>query len=189
MLVARTSEEARLYLDLHACDCGEQRFDPRHWLEQRGDDLVAVYEGECPQCGRTRRYEFLLAEEMPGPFPSFGAGVSQIIDAGEFLWAASERVGTIPVDLNLLAAQRWPQAMRDVRYGIAAVTEAVKFLADGTDELADTAVVAQRGRDLRQRRPRLFTRAGLQGQLDSFRDTLADLEYFNPRQPGGAPRG
>jgi len=189
MLVTRSSEEARLYLEVHACDCGEEQFDPRHWLDQRGDDLVAVYEGECPNCGRTRRYEFRLDKQMPGQFPSFGTGVSQILDAGEFLWAASTRLATIPVDLNLLPAERWPAAMLDTRYGIAAVTEAAKFLVDGADELPDTAVVGQRGRDLRRARPRLFTRAGLQDRLDLLSSLLANLEYFDPRQPGGAPKG
>jgi hypothetical protein len=192
MLMARTSEEAHLYIALHPCDCGRTAYDPhslnfepRHWLEERDGELVAVYEGECRGCGTTRRFEFVLDRNMPGPSPSFGAGQSQIIDAGEFLWAAAEQVGWIPVDLALLPADRWSLAIQDTRLGLAMVEEAVKFLPPGSDELPEWTVVAERGRSLRRAWPDRFSREGLLGQVESYRSTLRDLEYFDPTRRGG----
>jgi hypothetical protein len=189
MLFARTSEEAHLYMALHPCECGRTAYDPhslnfepRHWLEERDGELVAVYEGECTGCGTTRRFEFVLDRQMPGPSPSFGAGQSQIIDAGKSLWAAADQIRWIPLDLAALPAAQWSLALQDTRLGLAMLEEAVKLLPPDVDELPEWTVVAERGRSLRRAWPERFTREGLADQVDMYRSTLRDLEHFDPRR-------
>jgi hypothetical protein len=45
-----------------------------------------------------------------------------------------KQIDWIPVDLNLLPAQQWQQAIHDVRLATAMMEEAVKFLPAGVDD-------------------------------------------------------
>src|SRR5262245_59476737 len=77
---------------LHPCDhCGEEDFPwSRHEIGPGDDGLVSVYQGDCPSCGRPRRFAFAVDEQSVPPPAYGGPEPSQIIDPGEF-YAMGER--------------------------------------------------------------------------------------------------
>jgi hypothetical protein len=85
MLIARSLQEAGLYVELHPCECGAAGELTFSVIERDGMPVV-VYQGDCPGCGRSRRFEFRIpAEPVAGPAYG-GQEPSEIVDAGEFLW-------------------------------------------------------------------------------------------------------
>ena len=54
--VARTRDEARLYLDLTPCTCGEVDADWKHATGLLDGELVSVYDACCPNCDAEREY-------------------------------------------------------------------------------------------------------------------------------------
>lgn len=185
MLIARSTQEAHLYMDLHACECGAKDFEREHRLEERDGALVAVYEGVCPQCGRTRSYAFLMADELPPAPPTFGgAEPSRIIDPGEFLWV-SDQVGT---DAGLRLLNVPPAEQREHRasfeYGLAALDEVIKFLPEGADSIPEDRFTSERGRELYRKDPTRFDRVWLLDSQARKRRILAGIDQFSP--PAGA---
>jgi hypothetical protein len=183
MLIARSTQEAHTYMDLHACACGAAEFDRQHRLEDRDGTLVSVYEGVCSQCGRTRSFEFAMSEgPSPAP-PAFGGPEpSQIIDPGEFLWI-SDRMST-ESGLRLLNT---PLAEhRDVRpataYAIAALEEVAKFLPEGADRIPEDRFTSKRGREVYEQDPTRFTRKEITTALELTREILAGIDRFSPPQ-------
>jgi hypothetical protein len=173
MLVARTADEAHLYMRMHPHSCGEHRFDPPHWQEDRDGTLVVVYEGPCARCGKLRRFEFALDPAMPPPSPSFGHGVSRILDPGEFMFAseaAAERVESFNG-----AAEASAQARRDLNYAIAALEEVLKFIPVGEAAVPDSAFPSSTGVLYQARHPDKFTRRYLDERLQLYRDVLASI--------------
>ncbi|MFD4564679.1 hypothetical protein [Streptomyces sp. NPDC058475] len=183
MLIARSMQEAHLYMDLHACVCGAEEFDRQHRLEDRDGVLVTVYEGGCPQCGRPRSFEFALLDEEPPAPPAFGGPEpSRIIDPGEFLWIG-DRVST-ESGLRLLNT---PLAEhREIRpataYAIAAFEEVAKFLPDGADRIPEDRFTSERGREVYAKDPTRFTRKEIDAALELKRKILADIDRFSPPQ-------
>lgn len=185
MLIARSTQEAHLYMDLHACVCGAEGFEREHRLEERDGVLVAVYEGPCPKCGRTRSYEFRLADELPPAPPAFGGTEpSRIIDPGEFLWI-SDQVAT---DTGLRLLHTPPTEQREQRVGsafaLAAVEEVLKFLPEGADRVPEELFTSERGREVYRKNPRRFERAELLDNLARKRRVLESIDRFSP--PPGA---
>lgn len=183
MLIARSAQEAHLYMDLHVCVCGATQFDRQHRLEDRAGTLVSVYEGTCPQCGRTRSYEFALPDGLPVAPPAFGGSEpSQIIDPGEFLWV-SDQVAT-DSGLRLLNTPR--DTHRDLRpataYALAALEEVAKFLPEGADRIPEDRFVSERGREIYAKDPTRFERKDIQFALDLSRRILAGIDSHTPPQ-------
>ncbi|MEV5435305.1 hypothetical protein AB0K80_04625 [Streptomyces sp. NPDC052682] len=181
MLIARSMQEAHLYMDLHACVCGAEEFEREHRLEDRDGVLFAVFEGVCPQCGRARSFEFRMSDELPPAPPAFGgAEPSRIIDPGEFMWIG-DRVST-ESGLRLLNT---PLAEhREIRpataYAIAAFEEVAKFLPEGADRIPEERFTSERGREMYAKNPDRFTRAGIDDALERKRAILADIDRFSP---------
>ncbi|MFE1921420.1 hypothetical protein ACFW91_02460 [Streptomyces asoensis] len=190
MLRARSSLEAHLYMDLHPCECGSTDFDRRHRLEQRGEDIVAVYEGPCRECGRNRNFAFLMADEIPPPPPAFGgAAPSEIIDPGEFAEVAhriSRQVG-----LNLLNSPNSEhRAYRGaMAYALAAFEEIPKFIPEGLNAVPASAFTSDVGRARYEREPAKFDRDILEMDIDLGRKILADIDTVSPPLGESGSRG
>ncbi|WP_327316685.1 hypothetical protein [Streptomyces sp. NBC_01235] len=186
MLTARSAFEAHLYMDLHPCECGSGDFDRQHRLEQHGDDIVAVYEGPCRQCGTTRRFVFRMAEEIPPPPPAFGGREpSQIIDPWEFAevgFRISESTG-----IKLLNTPKSEHGkLRDaVAYTVAAFEEIPKFIPPGQDAVPASAFTSEAGKAGYRRDPGNFDRDILEMNIKNARAVLANIDKHST-PPGGA---
>ncbi|WP_327254736.1 hypothetical protein [Streptomyces sp. NBC_01244] len=174
-------------MDLHPCECGSADFERRHHLEQHGDDLVAVYEGVCRGCGRDRRFEFVMAVEIPPPPPAYGgAEPSEIIDPGEFSEVADRyRRWAGPGLLNSPESEhhKYRGAMASA---LAAVEEVFKFIPVGQDSVPASAFTSARGRARYERDPGKFSRELLDYELSITREVLADIDDSIARSSGGA---
>ncbi|MFJ1808705.1 MULTISPECIES: hypothetical protein [unclassified Streptomyces] len=188
MLRARSSLEAHLYMDLHPCECGSPDFDRRHRLEQRGDDIVAVYEGACRECGRNRNFTFLMADEIPPPPPAFGgAQPSTIIDPGEFAEVAhrvSRRAGLDMLNSPESEHRTYRGAMA---YALAAFEELLKFIPPGLDAIPAAAFTSEVGRARYEREPAKFDRDILEMDIDLTRKVIADIDAVSSPPGDRAP--
>ena len=175
MLVARSSAECHLYMDLHPCRCGNLDFEPEHWLEQNGEHLVARYQGICPGCGAKRSFEFVLDPQMPPPPPAYGGDrPSQIIDPGQFLHVSQQLAGAVPADPADLGPDEDPEEARELlRMAIAALEEVLKFIPEGADRVPEEAFTAPEGWMIYHREPGRFRRGRLEAVLEAYRHTLA----------------
>ncbi|MBZ6475871.1 hypothetical protein [Streptomyces griseocarneus] len=183
MLITRSMQEAHLYMDLHPCVCGTEEFDRQHRLEDRDGVLTSVYEGVCPQCGRTRLFEFTMSDEHPPAPPAFGGPEpSRIIDPGEFMWIG-DRVST---ESGLRLLNTPPAEHREIRpataYAIAAFEEVAKFLPEGADCIPEDRFTSERGREMYAKDPSRFTRKRIISHLELKRDILAGIDRFSPPQ-------
>jgi hypothetical protein len=177
--LARTSDEAHVYLDLHPCVCGEREF-PRSTAIVQLDDAGALgsrYDGLCPACGRYREYVFRLPADLLLPPPGevrYGDGTpSELLDPGEWLWVADRHAGSVPADASGLD----PAARRQVRAAIsaaaAAMDEVLAFLPDGADAVPAEAMRTDLGRLVYDDEPYRFDRDRLEVVRDTYRDLLA----------------
>ncbi|MEU5811521.1 hypothetical protein [Streptomyces sp. NPDC047718] len=183
MLIARSAQEAHLYMDLHACVCGATQFDRQHRLEDREGTLVSVYEGACAQCGRTRSFEFTISDDRPPAPPAFGGPEpSRIIDPGEFLWT-SDRIST---DSGLRLLNTPITEHREVRpataYATALLEEVVKFLPEGAERIPEDRFTSERGREMYAKDPSRFTRMDLTLALELKHRILAGIDEHSPPQ-------
>ncbi|MFI5796778.1 hypothetical protein [Streptomyces sp. NPDC051677] len=177
MLTARSSSEAHLYMDLHACECGSGDFERRHRLEQHGDDIVAVYEGVCRQCGTTRRFTFRMAEENPPPPPAFGGPEpSKIIDPGEFADVAFRISESAGVELLNTPESEHHKLRNPVAYAVAAFEEIPKFIPPGEDAVPAAAFTSEAGKARYEREPRKFERKILEMNIKRARAVLAGID-------------
>jgi hypothetical protein len=181
MLIARSLQEAHLYMDLHACVCGAEEFGREHRLEDRDGVLVAVYEGACSRCGRARSFEFQLAEELPPSPPAFGgAEPSTIIDPGEFM-SVGDRTSTASGLRLLNTPLAEHRTIRpQVAYALALFEEVAKFLPEGEDRIPADRFTSELGRALYAKDPTRFTRERIEDSLERGRAILVDLDHFSP---------
>ncbi|MBE4735140.1 MULTISPECIES: hypothetical protein [Streptomyces] len=177
MLTARSSAEAHLYMDLHRCECGSGDFDRQHRLELRGDVLVAVYEGACRQCERTRRFEFRMAEEVPPPPPAFGGPEpSQIIDPGEFEAVAGRLAESTGIQLLNTPEAEHHQFRDAIAYVVAAYEEMLKFLPPGENAIPAGAFTSEVGKARYRRDPGNYDRDILELNVRAARAVLNDID-------------
>lgn len=189
MLTARSSAEAHLYMDLHRCECGSGDFDRKHRLELRGDSLVAVYEGACAQCARTRRFEFRMTEEIPPPPPAFGgAEPSQIIDPGEFEAVAGRLAESTGIQLLNTPESEHHKFRGAMAYVVAAYEEMLKFLPPEQDAIPADAFVSEVGRARYRHDPRNYERDILEMNVRDARAVLDDIDEVSGKG-GGATSG
>ncbi|MFC4584706.1 hypothetical protein [Sphaerisporangium corydalis] len=151
--VARTRDEAHLYLDLHPCEeCGSVDTTWENGLVDAEGALAARYSGTCAGCGTRRVHLFGLPERevVSARFPTFGGPEpSQLLDAGEWLWVADLTAGNVPAGD--------PDAARQaLAIAVAAVEEVVKFIPPGADTVPGTAFWTDRGRLTRDTEPGRF---------------------------------
>jgi hypothetical protein len=169
--VARTRDEAHLYLDLHPCGtCGSVGTTWEHALVNVDGELTARYAGTCPACGAERGYLFGLPERetISGRFPMFGGPeASQLLDAGEWLWVADLTAGNVPAGEPETARQ----ALATAR---AAVEEVIKFVPPGEDGVPEGAFWSDRGRQVRDAEPGRFRLDRLLIARDAYRRFAAE---------------
>src|SRR5947208_607578 len=162
--VARTRDEAHLYLDLHPCeDCGSVDTAWDSALVDVGGELANRYAGTCARCGRQREYLFGLPERetVPVGFPTFGGPEpSQLVDAGQWLWVA---------DLSAEGAAEDPEEARGtLAIAIAALEEILKFMGAGAERVPERAFWSETGRRVRDQDPARFIRARLVEQREEL---------------------
>ncbi len=173
MLVARSSPECHLYIELHPCACGETTLAARSRTESRGDALIAVYEGPCARCRVVRKFEFRLADAIPPAPPAFGGDApSTILDAGQFLHAADRIAKRVPGDLTKLTAKDLATAHHDLATAAAAIDEVLKLIPPGLDHVPEASIESELGRKLYAAEPGRFRRVRLAAVRDTYRGLL-----------------
>lgn len=174
--LARTNAEAHLYMDMHPCEgCGESEFDMQSSVISLPEGLASRYTGSCPRCQRRRAFTFLLPEEIVFPDPdepSFGdERPSELLDPGEWLWLADLLSRNVPAEPSDDDPARRRAALLDLRTAAAAISEVLKFLPDGADELDLDVFWSDRGRAVFGGEPGRFDR----GRLEVVRTTYRDI--------------
>jgi hypothetical protein len=168
--VARTRDEAHLYLDLHPCRCGSVETAWDSGAVDVAGELAVCYDGICAGCGVEREFVFALPqrEVMPEGWPTFGGPEpSQLLDAGEWLWVSDLTAGNVPTNDQNAARQALVMAR-------AAVEEVMKFIPDGHERVPDHAFWSELGRQVRDAEPARFQRERLEVVRDTYRDLAAD---------------
>ena len=168
--VARTRDEAQLYLELHPCpDCGSTETPWEHGLAEVDGELVTSYAGICPGCDAERQYLFGLPDRETGTagWPTFGGPEpSELLDAGEWMTLAAQAAAIVPVDRveggKVLAVAR------------AAVDEAIKFVPAGQDAVPEDEFWTPEGRALRDAEPGRFRLDRLLVVRDTYRDLVRE---------------
>jgi hypothetical protein len=168
--VARTRDEAHLYLDLHPCaECGSAETTWDNGLVGLGDEPASRYSGTCSGCGTHREFLFGLPERevIPAGWPTFGGREpSELLDPGEWLWVADLTASNVPTDDS--AAAR-----RALLIATAAVEEVMKFIPPGQEDVPAEAFWSERGRELRDAAPSRFNLGRLLVVRDSYRSFTA----------------
>ncbi len=175
MLIARSSPECHLYIELHPCACGEARRPAQHRLESRGDALVAAYDGSCPKCARPRRFEFALDPEIPPGGKFGGAKRSQIIDAGQFLAVAEAAARSVPEDSSRLDDIGRLRARSLMLRAVAALEEVLKFIPPDGDRVPAESLFSAAGKACYLAEPGRFRRPRLEAVLGVYRGAVSKL--------------
>ena len=166
-MVARSRDEAHLYLDLHPCD--EYGSADTTWdsaLVVVDGEMANRYAGTCGGCGTNRQFWFGLPERetMPEGFPTFGGPEpSQLLDAGQWRWVADLTSGELP-------AGDPDEARRSLAIAAAAVEEVVKFIPSGEDEVPQRAFWSEQGRQAYEAEPSRFTLTRRPAARTAYRD-------------------
>lgn len=125
--VARTRDEAQLYLELHPCpDCGSIDAPWEQALIEVDGELTSSYAAICPGCNAHREYLFgLPVRETPvRGWPTFGGPEpSEVLDAGQWLDVADSAASEVPADPG--------EAGKVLAVARAAVDEVIKFVPAG----------------------------------------------------------
>ena len=165
--VARSRDEAHLYLDLHPCDeCGSIDTAWDSALVVLDGELTNRYAGTCAGCGTGRRFWFGLPERetMPAGYPTFGgAEPSQLLDAGQWRWVADLTSGELPADDP-------GEARRSLAIAVAAVEEVVKFIPPGGNDVPQRAFWSEQGRQAYDAEPSRFTLDRLLADRTAYRE-------------------
>ncbi|WP_326558396.1 hypothetical protein [Micromonospora sp. NBC_01796] len=173
--VARSEDEAQLYLDLHPCErCQVADVD---WRTAPGQDEGAPsrrYYGVCRRCQASREFAFRLPGRPTPPGPDDlvffgGPEPSQLFDAGEWRLISDAGIheGGAPPDTGSYAERKHAFAL-----GVAALAEVLKFIPDGADAVPETAFWTPHGRAAYDQKPDRFTREYLERWLDGFQEEL-----------------
>jgi hypothetical protein len=93
-----------------------------------------------------------------------------LLDAGEWLLVSDlcAQAGSIPAGSD---AER-SGARESMAIAAAAVTEVLKFVPAGAEEVSDSGFWSDRGRTVREREPGRFRRRRLNIVRDTYRDAL-----------------
>jgi hypothetical protein len=177
-LVARSSNEANLYLSKQPCrSCEHTALVVRgfSFRKQDGYELRRL-RTQCGNCGAEDAYVFRFPpdEEAPtrGPHQFGGPEQSQLLDPGEWLLLANDLITTVPASPQGLDPQR-RRALRDrVDTALAAVGEALKFVDPEEDAVPAVAFWSRPGYEVYAWQPWLFTREQLTAKAAEYRELL-----------------
>lgn len=172
VLIARSSSECHLYIELHPCACGETKLDVRHRLVSFDAGLGAVYEAPCPRCGVHRKFEFLLDPEIPPGDKFGGATASAIIDAGQYLAVADDAAKRVPADLSGLDDENRRVASWWMNRSVNALEEVIKAIPPGAEAVPETAMFSESGKAVYVCEPGRFRKSRLEAVLESYRELL-----------------
>ncbi|MFG1777701.1 hypothetical protein ACGFIG_14875 [Micromonospora sp. NPDC049048] len=172
MLWARTPEECHLYMSLHPCACGEDRFEWHQHYVIPGEERISVYEGPCPRCAATREFRFAIPDTLAPPFSFGGDQLSRIIDPAQFLQRFQRAVRIVPPDPALVNGSQRARCCAELRMGLAALREVLKFIPPGEAAVPADAFTSDVGRAAYRRQPDQFGRQRLESQLASHEKTL-----------------
>ena len=174
--LARTPDEAGLYLDLHRCPCGGPPGVRTHTVVQDGEQLLSRYTEPCPRCGTPRQVTFRLPDEEEPPAGPVGYGrgrPSELIDAGEWYWFAdrcASAVSAEPQDAAAVAATR-----RALGLAVEALEQVLLFLPAGAPEFPDSAFWTDQGCSVRAAEPGRFDRERIAAVQGAYRQLLDAL--------------
>ncbi|WFE22478.1 hypothetical protein O7621_03780 [Solwaraspora sp. WMMD937] len=141
---ARSSAEARLYVELHPCGCAETQFEPQVEVVALADgDLATRYQGSCAGCGTAREFLFRLPAEPVHPpagatFSYGGPEPSRLIDPGEWLAVADRYAALVPADFATAA----PAPVDAAAAGPGAAADSGAVDPDAADPLRRRAAAA-----------------------------------------------
>lgn len=172
VLIARSSPECHLYIELHPCACGEAKLDVRHRLVSFDAGLGAVYEAPCSRCGVQRQFEFLLDPEIPPGDKFGGANASTIIDAGQYLAVADDAAKRVPADVTGLDDDDRRAAGWWMNRAVNALEEVIKAIPPGAEAVSETAMFSESGKAVYARESGRFRRSRLEAVLESYRELL-----------------
>jgi hypothetical protein len=175
VLIARSSLECRLYIQLHPCSCGEMRGVTQHRIESRDEALLAVYEGRCMGCAVPRRFDFVLDPEIPPSHKFGGSKCSLIIDAGEFLAVADAAVRAVANDANRLDDLGRQRARSLLLRAVAALEEVLKFIPPDGDRVPVEALWSAAGKEQYLMEPGRFRGSRLEKVLGVYRTAVTKL--------------
>jgi hypothetical protein len=180
LLLARTSKEAHLHMDLHPCRCGDRTRPADSAVLDLDGALASRYSGTCPSCGTQREFLFRLPDELPAPRPGtvvFGAGgPSELLDPGEWLWVADRYAAAAPADATRLGPDGAREARRAVAYAEAAMGEVLAFVPAGADAVPPEAFRSDRGRTVYGAEPGRFSRVRLEVVRQTYREILVEID-------------
>lgn len=176
MLTARTLAEAQTYLSLMAA--ADDAPDAAH----PGPPETSLTEGEEAW---TVRSEFgdiavpYLSEDAARKLGVwFGLGVSQLVDAGQWILVAGTYARRA-LEADLAYTGQPGQDRRSVelnwQFATEAIGEALKFLPDGADRLPDVAFWSELGQQVQREQPDRITRAQLTDDQQYYTGTLEDF--------------
>lgn len=178
--LARTSIEARLYMDLHPCGCGEATPPQESAMIKTGDGLASRFSGACPGCGTYREFVFRMPEQITMPrvgVATFGDGTpSELLDPGEWLWVADQYASASPGDTSGLDPKARRAARQRVATAAAAVDEVLAFVPGTAKKVPASAFRTDRGRSIYAAEPGRFNRDRLQVARDAYQDILDELD-------------
>jgi hypothetical protein len=175
VLIARSSLECHLYIELHPCECGAARTAAQHRLESRDEALIAVYEGPCRGCTRLWQFAFALDPEIPPGRKFGGTRPSQLIDAGQFLAVADAAARAAPTDAGALDDAGRHRTRALLLRAVAALEEILKFIPPGDDRVPAEALFSTAGKELFLAEPGRFRRSRIEAVLGVYRDAAATL--------------
>lgn len=179
--IARTNDEAHLYMDLHPCECGEIQFPRTSSVVETDDgDLASHYIGTCPRDGAQRQFTFRMPQEilMPsgdGSVRYGGHEPSELLDPGEWLSVADAYARNVPADTATLAADGQSTARSMLNRAVAAIDEVLKFIPAGSEQVPEQAFVTDRGRAAYAKEPGRFRRPRLEAVRSTYANIAAQL--------------
>ncbi|GAA1574346.1 hypothetical protein GCM10009804_33890 [Kribbella hippodromi] len=169
--VARTRDEAELYLELHPCrDCGSDEADWEQSLVRVRGELASLYAAVCPGCSAEREYVFgLPAHETPvRGWPTFGGPEpSEVLDAGQWLDVADRAAADVPTDAA--------EAGKVLAVACAAIAEVIKFVPPGADAVPEDEFWTPEGRAVRAADPGRFRLEPLLIARDTYQELVSDI--------------
>jgi len=175
MLIARSSAECHLYIELRACECGEGRSPWKHQLESRADALIAAYEGRCDRCSRPWTFEFALDPEVCEIGKFGGTKPSQIVDAGQFLAVADAAARAVAGDVSALDDLSRQRARALMLRAVAAIEEVLKLIPPGADRIAADSLSSAMGKAMYLADPGRFRKSRLEAVLGVYREAVGRL--------------
>lgn len=176
MLLARSVEEALLYLDINFCSCDRPRLELDGGMDKREDVFLVVYEGRCDRCGATGRFEFALDTSEEVPYPAIGGRTpSRIIAPEEFLRVSDDAASRVPVDVSGLSSDEIAAARLLMENAVTALEELRKFVPEGHVEVPRRESASEAESAARVGAPERFRSEEIDERLRSYRQALSQL--------------